>query len=168
VRGAGLFAVAALALAGCDRPADPAPVPPAVAPPAEHWALGLGPDSAELAWLADPADPEDAPLRLICARGEGFAVVAPAFQPIGSEERLSVGAGGDAFALVAVAGEGPGGPLVRATGAIEEPLLAAIESGQPIAASYGAQRFGPVGGPASAMSRAFADSCRQLAARAAG
>lgn len=151
-----------LTLAACEAPA---PAPAAKAPPtvrAPHWAFAIGKNSVEMAWLTD-METADAPLRMVCARGEGFLVAAPAFRPIGSEERLSIGAGDDAFALVAVAAEGPRGSFVKATGPIEEPLLTALESGRPIAASYGAQTFGPVESPPEAMRRAFADTCRKLA-----
>ncbi len=157
-----LIGLAGLALAACEAPPAPdtgAPTPPPTQAP--QWAFALGVNSVELAWLTDAATAE-APLRMICARVDGF-MVAATFKHIESEERLSVGAGGDAFALVAVAAEGSGGPFVKATGPIEESLLAAIESGQPISASYGAQTFGPVEAPPEAMRRAFADTCRKLA-----
>lgn len=156
-------ALAGLVLAGCDQPAPTAKAPVVEAKP--QWGFAIGKNSVELAWLADPAA-ADAPLRLICARGEGFMVVASAFRPIASEERLSIGAGDDAFALAAVAGEGAKGALVRATGPADEPLLAALDGGQPITASYGASTFGPVEAPPPAVRRAFTQSCRKLNAGA--
>ncbi|MDP1738192.1 MAG: hypothetical protein Q8L23_12230 [Caulobacter sp.] len=156
-----LIGLAGLMVAACEAPAPPPATKAPPAPTAPHWAFAIGKNSVEMAWLTD-AETAEAPLRLVCARGEGFLVAAPVFRPIGSEERLSVGAGDDAFALVAVAADGPKGPFVKATGPIEEPLLAALESGRPIAASYGAQTFGPVESPPEAMRRAFADTCRKL------
>ncbi|MDO8295559.1 MAG: hypothetical protein Q7T19_03870 [Caulobacter sp.] len=161
MRRALLIGLAGLALTACGKP-EPAPAAKAPAAGAKaQWGFAIGKNSVELAWLDDPTVAES-PFRLICARGEGFMVVATAFSPIASEERLSVGAGGDAFALVAVAGKGPNGPLVRATGPADEPLLTALDSGQPIAASYGAQTFGPVAAPPPAVRRAFTQSCRKL------
>ena len=162
-----LIALAGLALVGCSPPPqEPASAPatnPAPSPSVSEprWAFGVGKNSVEMAWVTDAATAE-APLSLVCARGDGIMVVARAFKPIGSEERLSIGAGSDAFALVAVAAEDPHGPFVRATGAAEPGLLAALESGQPISASYGAQRYGPITTPPPALARAFADTCRKL------
>lgn len=156
-----LIGLAGLSLTACGQPATtPAAKPPAVEATSQ-WGFAIGKNSVELAWLPDPAVAA-APMRLICARGEGFMVVASAFTPIDSEERLSIGAGGDAFALVATAGKGAKGPLVRATGPADEPLLAALGSGRPIAASYGAHTFGPVAPPPPAVRRAFTESCRKL------
>ena len=148
-----------LALAACDKPAAPPVAPPAA--PVAQWAFGLGENSVEMAWLTDPAKAEAA-LRLVCARGDGVMVEAAAFKPIGSEERLSIGAGDTVQALVAVVATSSKGPLVRATGPVEEPFLTALESGQPLAASYGAQTVGPIEAPPAAMRRAFAETCRKL------
>lgn len=162
-----LLAAGGLTLAACGRQepatAPAAPGPPAVA--ASHWAFAIGKNSVELAWLTDPDATASAPLRLVCAKGDGFMVAASVFRPVGSEERLSIGAGDAAFALVAVADTDADGPLVRATGAIEEGLLVALESGKPIAASYGAQSFGPVDAPPPALRRAFGETCRKLASK---
>ncbi|MDP1630588.1 MAG: hypothetical protein Q8L66_04130 [Caulobacter sp.] len=149
-----------LSLSACGQPA---PVPEA----ASNWAFAIGKNSVEMAWLVDPTAPANPPLRLVCARGGGFRVSVTAFKPIGSEERLTIGAGDEAFALVAIAAENEHGALVRATGPVEAGLMAMIESGKPIAASYGAQSFGPVDAPPQAMRRAFADSCRKLDGEAA-
>ena len=154
-----LIALTGLALAGC-KPA-PAPAPAPTASGGAHWAFGIGKNSVEMAWVADAAT-ADAPISLVCARGDGIMVVARAFRPIGSEERLTIGAGDDAFALVAVNVADPGATLVRATGPADDALLTAIASGRPISASYGAQHFGPVEAPPQALRRAFADTCRKL------
>lgn len=153
-----LIGLAGLAVAACEAPQTTRAPAMASAP---HWAFAIGKNSVEMVWLTDTETAESS-LRMVCARGEGFLVAAPAFKPVGSEDRLSIGAGDDAFALVAVAADGPQGPFVKATGPIDEPLLAALESGRPIAASYGAQTFGPVDTPPEAMRRAFADTCRKL------
>lgn len=158
MRGPALIVLATLALAGC-KPAPPAA--PAPTPSAARWAFGVGKNSVEMAWVIDPATAE-APLSLVCARGDGVMVVARAFKRIGSEERLTLGAGDDAFALVAVNVADPKVTLVRATAAADEALLTAIASGRPISASYGAQRYGPIAPPPAALRRAFADTCRKL------
>ena len=92
--------------------------------------------------------------------------MAKAFKPIGSEERLTIGAGDDAFALVAMNVADPNASLVRATGPADEALLTAIASGRPISASYGAQHYGPIVAPPPALRRAFVDTCRKLNASA--
>ncbi len=97
-------------------------------------------------------------LRLFCPAGGGQLLVnVPAFRPIGSEERLSIGSGGEAVALVAdsrgdaqrggVTGEGP----VPAN-------LAALLSGA-VSASYGAQVSGPHAAPPAGSARDFAAAC---------
>lgn len=156
-----LIALAGLALAGCKPAPAAGPAPPPAGSGAAHWAFGVGKNSVEMAWVADPAT-ADAPISLVCARGEGIMVVAKIFRPIGSEERLTIGAGDDAFALVAVNVADPKADLVRATGPADEALLTAIAGGRPISASYGAQHYGPVEAPPPALRRAFADTCRKL------
>lgn len=159
MRGPALIVLAGLALAGCKPAAAPAPAPAPSA--AARWAFGVGKNSVEMAWVTDAATAE-APISLVCARGEGLMVVARAFRPIGSEERLTLGAGDDAFALVAGNVADPAATLVRATAPADELLLTAIASGRPISASYGAQRYGPIAAPPPALRRAFADTCRRL------
>lgn len=156
-----LIALTGLALAGCKPAPVAAPAPAPTASGGAHWAFGIGKNSVEMAWVADAAT-ADAPISLVCARGDGIMVVARAFRPIGSEERLTIGAGDDAFALVAVNVADPDATLVRATGPADDALLTAIASGRPISASYGAQHFGPVEAPPQALRRAFADTCRKL------
>lgn len=155
----------ALVLTGCG-PGAPAPksapdVVTAAVPGPNGWAFAIGKNSVELAWMTQ-AMPGGSPLRLICARGDGIMVVAATLTPIASEERLSVGAGDEPLALVAVAAETPHGAVIRATGPADETFLTALETGGPIAVSYGAQHYGPLAAPAEAMRRAFADTCRKL------
>lgn len=164
MRGPALIVLAALALAGCKPAATPAPTPSAAASTA-RWAFGVGKNSVEMAWVTN-AETAEAPLSLVCARGDGLMVVAKAFRPIGSEERLTLGAGDDAFALVAGNVADPDATLVRATAPADDLLLTAIASGRPISASYGAQHFGPIAAPPQALRRAFADTCRKLNATA--
>lgn len=164
MRTAALVLTASL-LAGCGSGAPesksaPA-VAPATAPDPNGWAFAIGRNSVELAWMTQ-ATPGASPLRLICGRGSGMMVEAATLTPVASEERLSIGAGDEPLALVAVAAETSRGPVIRATGAADETFLAALEAGGPIAVSYGAQHYGPLTSPAEAMRRAFADTCRKL------
>jgi hypothetical protein len=163
MRTSALIALAGLTLAGCNPvpAAEPATAPAPASSGEARWELGIGKNSVEMAWVTDAAA-TDAPISLVCARAEGLMVVAKAFKPVGSEERLTIGAGDDAFALVAVNVADPNATFVRATGPADEALLTAIASGRPISASYGAQHYGPIAAPPEALRRAFADTCRKL------
>ena len=155
---AATFLLALLALGACEQPAAPTPQP-APAPPATPepgWTLNV--TGTGLALAHGPADRVD--LRLFCRRDGQFGAEAPLLSPIASEERFSLGAGGDAFVLVAAPVEGAAG--VSAEGPIEEGLLAAIESGQPVGASYGAHTVGPLAAPPADMRASFVSSCRAI------
>ena len=158
-----LVAAGALALAGCkpEPAAESASAPaalPAAAPKAGEWAFGMGRNSVEMVHLptGDPARPD---LRMVCALGDGFLILMPEFKPVASEERLTVGADGEAETLVAVAAARRG---VQATGPIAEPLLKIIEGGAPLGVNHGSQNAGPFDPPPPAMRRAFTDTCRKL------
>ena len=104
-------------------------------------------------------------IRLFCtARSNRLLVSVPAFRPIGSEERLSFGSGGEATALVA----DPRGDRARGgvSGAGEVPAnLAALIAG-PVSASYGAQRSGPHPAPPPALAARFVAACAERTAAA--
>lgn len=104
-------------------------------------------------------------IRLFCpAGGKRLVVNVPGFRPIGSEERLSVGSGGEAAALVADSRGDRQRGGVTGTGEVPEALAAMI--GGPVSASYGAQRSGPHPAPPRALSSAFVSACREGAAPA--
>ncbi|HEX9931994.1 MAG TPA: hypothetical protein VGB08_04055, partial [Allosphingosinicella sp.] len=118
-----------------------APVANAAAPApaaAARWDLQSSGEGAALV-LAAASGP--AAIRLFCPAGANRLLVnVPAFRPIGSEERLSFGSGGEAHALVAdTRGDRQRGG-VSGTGAVPA-NIAALVSG-PISASYGAQTSG--------------------------
>lgn len=162
-----LFLLTALLLSACGpAPSEPAAAPavaPVAKPDPNGWAFAIGENSVEMAWMTETM-PDRSPLRLVCARNDGFMVEAGTLTHIASEERLSIGAGDTVVALVAVAAEGPLGPLIRATGAVDEALLTALTDGGPISISYGAQTYGPLAAPGPAVRRAFAETCRKLTA----
>ena len=157
-----LLTVALLGLAACGRdesvapagPAEPAPVPskpPLVEPPETPAAVQPG--------RLTLTDASGAPvLHLSCADGPGALVIeAPGFQPIGSEDRLTLGAGDEAFAFVAdLSAPGPG---VTASGRAEADLFARMARGEPVSAVYGAQRIGPARAEAPAALQAFVSHC---------
>jgi hypothetical protein len=151
-----LAAVAVLLLpTGCDRPdapppADPTPVPAAPSPPAPTVAPGDG----TLAFVDAAGIPT---ATLSCGAGE-LRIVVPAFQPIGSEDRLTIGTEGEAFALVAdLAAPGPG---VTASGAPDPDLLDRLGRGEALFASYGQQTAGPLSAESPAGLQNLVSACR--------
>ncbi|HYC75014.1 hypothetical protein [Brevundimonas sp.] len=160
-----LLAAALLALAACGRnetaaptePAEPAPIPskpPLVEPPETPAAASPG--------RLTLVDASGAPaLHLSCDDRPGAIVIhVPGFEPIGSEDRLTLGAGDEAFAFVAdLEASGPG---VTAGGAPEADLFARMARGEPVRAVYGAQSVGPARAATPAALRAFVARCGGL------
>lgn len=97
-------------------------------------------------------------IRFFCPTGGKRLVVnVPGFRPVGSEERLSFGSGGEASALVADSrGDSQRGG-VSGTGAVPGDLAALVAG--PVSASYGAQRSGPHPAPPASLSKAFVSAC---------
>ncbi|RHW17716.1 hypothetical protein D1610_09795 [Sphingomonas gilva] len=97
-------------------------------------------------------------VHLFCPAGDDDLLVnVPGFRPVGSEERMSLGAGGAVVALVA----DPAGDPLRGgvTGVGPVPTeLAAILAGRP-AINYGAQTNGPHPAPPAEMARDFVIAC---------
>lgn len=104
-------------------------------------------------------------LSLTCPSGENrLHINVPGFTPIGSEERLSFGSGGDVEALVAdFRGDVRLGG-VSAAGAV--PVNLAALMGGPVSASYGSQTSGPHPAAPSAMVKSFVAACRSQASAA--
>ena len=104
-------------------------------------------------------------VRLFCASGANRILVnVPSFRPIGSEERLSFGSGGNVVALVAdTRGDAHRGG-VSGTGSVPDNLAALV--GGPIAVNYGAQDSGPHAAPPAPEAQAFAAACRGATANA--
>ena len=139
--------------AGAEAPGEPEPAP------AARWeSMGSGEGSA-LLLVQDGGEPQ---FQLTCLHSPARLVVDVAeFRPIGSEERLTLGVGDEAFALVAdPTAPGPG---VHAEGAVDPDLLTRLETTREISAVYGAQRFGPHPAPEPEALQAFVQTCRSLA-----
>lgn len=170
-----------LLLAACGSGGDQAPDPAlnsaeAARPEAPAAAAAGNSKTASASWdlqssgegvaLALLPGSEPASIRLFCpAEGKRLLVNVPAFRPIASEERLSVGSGGNAHALVAdSAGDRQRGGV---TGAGDVPAALAALVGGPISASYGAQTSGPHPAPPQALARAFVAACSDGAPAAA-
>ncbi|HEX2764720.1 MAG TPA: hypothetical protein VHM92_12870 [Allosphingosinicella sp.] len=169
----GLLLIVAASLVGCgSEPAAPpasdnriaAAMPGSAAPRTAsgraRWDLQSGAEGPRLALIAEAG----APSLLLACRGDPRALLVnvPAFRPVGSEERLSFGGGGDAVALVAeTAGDKERGG-VSATGAVPAEL-ARILAG-PVSASYGAQKSGPHPPPPPELAGRFVKACAERAA----
>ena len=122
----------------------------------QSWDLAASGEGTALVYPATGS----AAIRLFCPAGEGRILVnLPGFRPIGSEERLSFGDGGNAHALVA----DPRGDRLRggvsATGAVPGNLAALL--GGEVAASYGAQTSGPYPAPPAGLVRGFVTACSE-------
>ena len=97
-------------------------------------------------------------IRLFCPAGADRLVVnVPAFRPVGSEERLSLGSGDAVETLVA----DPRGDAQRGgvSGVGEVPANLAALLGGPVSASYGSQRSGPHPAPPADQVRALVAAC---------
>lgn len=153
--------VAALSLAACGQqetnaptaPVEPLPEPskpPLVEPPAAPVEMAFkdasGAERLQLSCRADPAM---------------LHIVVPGFTPVGSEDRLTLGAGDEAFAHVAdLDASGPG---VVGGGPIDADLMDRVGRGEPVHAVYGAQTVGPLTAAQPEALAAFAERCRGLA-----
>ena len=155
-----LIAAALLGLAACGREGPAAPADPAESPPIPSKPpLVRPPDASDRLTLVDGAGA--ARLHLACrASPPACQIVAPGFEPIGSEDRLTLGAGDEAFAHAAdLQASGPG---VTAGGAIDADLLARLERGERVRAVYGSQSVGPLAAAAPEGLRAVVERCRLL------
>lgn len=172
----GLIAATSTLVSGCGSPeSGPAAAPgnesgpaganvaaPSAAPAASGEKAGPGWDlqsSGEgVALVLGGA--ERPAIRLFCpAGGKRLVVNVPGFKPVGSEERLSFGSGGEAAALVADSrGDSQRGG-VSGTGAVPGDLAALVAG--PVSASYGAQSSGPHPAPPAALSKAFVSACSE-------
>jgi uncharacterized membrane protein len=157
--------LAALIGCGTQQPPDPRgnqsdvvpdaalrPVARVPAAAAGEWSL-----AADRSTLTFDAEEEADRLSLVCPGDGRLRVTLPAARAIASEERLSVGGGGEVEALVAEQGEARGG--VSAVGAVPASLGAMLRAGP--GASYGATSIGPLPAVSPADSEAFVASCRK-------
>lgn len=124
-----------------------------------QWVLQPGAAATELVLQAQTGSPI---LSLTCPSGENrLQVNVPGFTPIGSEERLSFGSGGEVEALVAdFRGDRRLGG-VSAAGAVPANLAALM--GGPVSASYGSQTSGPHPSVPTAIVASFVVACRSQA-----
>jgi hypothetical protein len=98
-------------------------------------------------------------VHVFCPAGGGMLVNINAFRPIGSEERMSFGSGGEVVTLVAdPAGDGLRGG-VSGEGPVPAALLAILTGKEGVAVNYGAQDIGPLPPVAAETARAFVTGC---------
>jgi len=160
-----LLTAALLALAACGRdepPVAPAPPEAPAAPAAPQPAEPPTPPDAMSASRLTMIDASGAPgLHLFCGNRAGNLVIhAPGLTPIASEDRLTLGAGDEAFAFAADL-DAPG-PGVTGRGLPEADLFARMARGEPVRAVYGAQNVGPLRAETPAALRAFVAQCGGL------
>jgi uncharacterized membrane protein len=150
--------IAAVLLAGCSRDEQasaPRPDAPMRAPTTAAWDLQSGGEGAALALLDGSGNTV---VRMFCPAGAHRLLVnVPAFRPVGSEERLSFGSGGEAVALVADSRGDRQRGGVSATGPVPDSLAALI--GGRLSVSYGAQSSGPHPAPPADLATAFTSAC---------
>ena len=150
-----LLTVALLGLAACGREEAPAPAAPAEPPPIPSKPpLVQPPEASDRLGFVDAGGVER--LSLACEAGQ-MQVAVPGFERIGSEDRLTVGAGDEAFAFAADL-QAPGEGIV-AGGAADADLLARLARGEPVSAVYGRQTVGPLRAAQAAGLPAFAARC---------
>jgi hypothetical protein len=155
-----LLTAALLGLAACGRdeasaptaPVEPLPIPskpPLVQPPEAPVSMAfVDASGAERLQLACSAD------------APAFRITVPGFEPIGSEDRLTLGAGDEAFAHAAdLQAAGPG---VTGAGPVDPDLIDRLARGEPVRAVYGAQSVGPLQAAHPETLEAFAERCRAL------
>ena len=128
-----------------------------------HWVLQPGAGFTVLVLQTQTGSPI---LSLTCSSGKNrLEVNVPGFTPIGSEERMSFGSGGEVEALVAdfLGDRRLGG--VSAAGAVPANLAALM--GGPVSASFGFQTSGPHPAAPPAIVTAFVAACCSQASAAA-
>ncbi|HEX8667466.1 MAG TPA: hypothetical protein VF727_03730 [Allosphingosinicella sp.] len=124
--------------------------------PSTHWTLDTGPPGPAL-YFATSAAPE---LTLFCPRGSNALVVTVfSFRPIGSEERMSFGAGGTVVTLVADPRGRPAGGGVSASAPVRNEIASVLREPAAIAVNYGSQNAGPYAPPPRPMAERFLSGC---------
>jgi len=149
-----LLTVALLGLAACGRDEAPAPAAPEAPPIPSKPPLVEPPAAPGRLDFVDAGGAER--LSLACDDGQ-MEVTVPGFDRIGSEDRLTVGAGDEAFAFAADL-QAPGEGIV-AGGAADDDLLARLARGEPVSAIYGRQTVGPLQAAQPDALPAFAARC---------
>lgn len=127
------------------------------AAPAPAWEVAASGDGASLSLVSG----DSRAASFFCPRGSGELLVnVPAFRPVASEERMSLGSGGTVVALVAdTAGDARRGG-VTGRGPVPAELETILAGAEGIGVNYGAQNGGPYPRPPAGLARRFAAACR--------
>lgn len=157
---------ATLVLTGCGQAPEAetgASAEAADVQPLRVWRTIQGDDGVALALLGEG---DRQIFHLACLRSPARMVVtAEEATVIGSEERLTLGVGQEAYLFVADTQSGR--PGVQAEGPIDAGLLERLAEGVRVEAVYGAQRIGPFDLPMTDILAEFTQGCREIA-RGAG
>lgn len=177
---ANLALLATFALAACGAPAPdegdaisadppaasaiPSPSPsastPAPAPLAGQWEETSS-DEGNALFFAISSDGSSR-AHLFCPNGgdanQRFLVNIQGFDPVASEERMTVGSGGTVVTLVAAADPVRGG--VSGKGPVPADIAAILRGGEGVAVNYGNQNLGPMPAVPTEMAEAFARGCK--------
>lgn len=155
--------IAALLVAACSEGGEPEPrttsgttSTAAAGGEGRRWDLQSSGEGVALALL----DGDRTIVRLFCPAGKHRLLVnLPGFRPVGSEERMSIGSGGEVAVLVADSRGDPQRGGVSATGPVPDNLAALIAG--PVSVNYGAQDSGPHPAIPAQSARAFAAACAE-------
>ena len=163
---------AVIVLGACGRdsaraPETPQPPPEPSIPAAPlSWGVQSSATAGTALVHADEAGVEV--LRIACRRNPAdLYVLAPKLTRVGSEERLTLGAGSELVTMVASPTTPEEAP-VEATGQLTPSFLDAVARGDRISVAYGATQFGPLPSVPDAVRAAFVAACRGGASPAPG
>ncbi|MFN4287108.1 MAG: hypothetical protein ACK4E3_01255 [Brevundimonas sp.] len=150
-----MTAMACTVLVACEAPQAPVDEDPPEPPARTGWSAdSMGPS---VSYASDDGTPL---IRLTCLSGPArIQVVGERFEPIASEDRMSVGVGDEVYAFVADL-ESSRSSGVLANGDAPDDLLQRLEAGGEIGLSYGAQSEGPVPGLTGELAANFVAACR--------
>jgi hypothetical protein len=98
------------------------------------------------------------------AEGRRLVVNVPAFEPVGGEDRLTIGIGGEPLALAADPGRQLPGTGVTAEAPIPEELRTLVARARQVSAVYGDRQEGPHAPPAASLAEEFVAACEEIAA----
>ena len=126
--------------------------------PSGKWQMVSSGEGDGLSFEVGEGDPGK--VHLFCASGkDNLLVNVSTFQPVGSEERMTIGSGGEVVTLVAdPAGDDLRGG-VSGQGPVPEALRTMLTGSQGLGVNYGAQDFGPLPPDPASMASDFARGC---------
>jgi hypothetical protein len=128
-----------------------------LAPAARRWDSAASGEGDALFYVSPSGDRT---LTLFCPAGSADLLVnVPSFRPVGSEERMSFGAGGTVVALVAdTRGDRQRGG-VSGRGPVPDELAAILTDRAGVSVNYGSQNSGPHAAIPAELAQAFLSGC---------